>query len=169
MTAAPDESLFAKPFRLHHSGQVFDGVEFPGGRVMVLDDPQFGICTGAESVEALLAGYHRSHIEWPGPRRCRIPGCRSDAVRHRTLCSLHRGRTYRHGDPLQERALPDPFVVAAAVQERRALPGMTRKERTAAGLALTGLGLPATEIGRIFNVTPRTVTRWRAAATKELT
>lgn len=166
MTAATGEALFARPFRLHHSGQALDGVEFPGGRVIVLDDPEFGICTGAVSVEALLAGYPRSHIEWPGVRRCRIPGCDSDAVRHRTLCSIHRGRAYRHGNPLQDRALPDPFVVDSAVRERRPLPGMRRRERTAAGIALTGLGLPAAEIARIFTVTPRTVSRWRAAAAR---
>ncbi|MFD3917353.1 helix-turn-helix domain-containing protein, partial [Streptomyces sp. NPDC058603] len=40
----------------------------------------------------------------------------------------------------------------------------TPKERAAAGVQLTNLGLPASEIARIFAVTPRTVTRWRAAA-----
>lgn len=164
MNTAPDTAPFARPFRLHHSGQAFDGVQFPGGRAIVLHDPEFGICTGAESVEALLAGHHQSRIEWADVRPCRITGCESGAMPQRTLCSLHRGRAYRHGNPLQTRTLPDPLVVAAAVQERRTLPGMSRKERAAAGITLTELGLPAEEISRIFNVTPRTVTRWRAAA-----
>lgn len=39
---------------------------------------------------------------------------------------------------------------------------MRLRERRAAGLTLTDHGLPAAEIARIFGVSPRTVTRWRA-------
>ncbi|MEV8395944.1 MULTISPECIES: helix-turn-helix domain-containing protein [unclassified Streptomyces] len=39
---------------------------------------------------------------------------------------------------------------------------MTPRERRAAGLGLTGLGLSASEIALILHVSPRTVRRWRS-------
>ncbi|MFJ1653475.1 hypothetical protein ACIOC2_19210 [Streptomyces sp. NPDC088337] len=57
---------FTRGFRLHHNGRVLDGAEFPSDRVLVLDDPEYGIATIATSLEELLKGYHRARVEWPG-------------------------------------------------------------------------------------------------------
>ncbi|MFD5266729.1 hypothetical protein [Streptomyces sp. NPDC058335] len=57
---------FARGFKLHlRGGQVLDGVEFPSGRALVVDDPEGGLVSAAISVEELLKGYHRARIEWP--------------------------------------------------------------------------------------------------------
>ncbi|MER8262708.1 hypothetical protein ABT007_00770 [Streptomyces griseus] len=63
MTAAP----FARPFRLvQRRGPALDGAEFPNGRVVLMDDPDWGLCTGARSLELLLRhGYPGARIEWP--------------------------------------------------------------------------------------------------------
>lgn len=55
----------ARPFRLDLGrGEVLPGVQLPGGLLVVLDDPEFGLATQAGSVEELLAGYGRGHITW---------------------------------------------------------------------------------------------------------
>ncbi|REE62155.1 hypothetical protein BX257_4768 [Streptomyces sp. 3212.3] len=61
--AAPE---FARGFLLHLAhGQVLEGAQFPGGRVVVIDDPQWGLSTMAGSVGELLAGYGGGRVEWP--------------------------------------------------------------------------------------------------------
>ncbi|MFB7596925.1 hypothetical protein [Streptomyces sp. NPDC056160] len=58
-------SAFARGFRLHHTGRILDGAEFPSGRVFVLDDSEYGFATVAVSLEELLKGYHGARVEWP--------------------------------------------------------------------------------------------------------
>ncbi|WP_329356944.1 hypothetical protein [Streptomyces anulatus] len=62
MTAAP----FARPFRLvQRHGPALDGAEFPNGRVVLMDDPDWGLCSGARSLDLLLRhGYPDARIEW---------------------------------------------------------------------------------------------------------
>ncbi|MET9204087.1 hypothetical protein ABZW38_02795 [Streptomyces bacillaris] len=62
MTAA-----FARPFRLiQRNGEPLEGAVFPNGRAIVLDDPDWGICSGARTLDLLLAhGYHGARVEWP--------------------------------------------------------------------------------------------------------
>lgn len=57
--------MFARGFRLHTRDGVLDGAEFPNGRVIVVDDAEYGLLTGAPSVADLIAGYPYSHVEWP--------------------------------------------------------------------------------------------------------
>ncbi|MFE3378368.1 hypothetical protein [Streptomyces anulatus] len=65
MTAAP----FARPFRLiQRHGPALDGAEFPNGRVVLMDDPDWGLCSGARSLDLLLRhGYPDARIEWAEP------------------------------------------------------------------------------------------------------
>lgn len=95
-------------------------------------------------------------------RICRIPGCTRTPPPHKGRCSACAHRIRLYGDPTVARYPLDPVVIDAAVRDRRAPAGMRLRERRAAGLKLTDLGLPATEIARIFDVSPRTVIRWRA-------
>ncbi|MEU0370608.1 helix-turn-helix domain-containing protein [Streptomyces sp. NPDC006283] len=97
--------------------------------------------------------------------RCRITNCPRTPQDGRTLCDTHRGRLYRHGNPHQPHTPTDQHAIEAAVSNRRTLPGLRPAERRAAGLTLSALGLPASEIARIFSVTPRTVYRWRSQTT----
>ncbi|MYR37415.1 hypothetical protein GTX14_13020 [Streptomyces sp. SID4944] len=64
-------SAYARPFRLiQRTGEPLDGAEFPNGRVVVMDDPDWGICSGARTLDLLLAhGYHGARIEWPDEAR----------------------------------------------------------------------------------------------------
>ncbi|MFE3139726.1 hypothetical protein [Streptomyces scopuliridis] len=96
-------------------------------------------------------------------RPCRITGCPRNAAPRYRMCHTHRCRQWRFGNPHQKHALPDPIAIDTAVRDRRPPTGITPKEPAAAGVQLTNLGLPASEIARILAVTLRTVTRWRAA------
>jgi len=96
---------------------------------------------------------------------CRIPDCPRTPQDQRPLCNTHRSRRYRHGDPHQTHTPADEHAIEAAVSTRRTLPGLRPTERRAAGLQLTALGLPASEVARIFGVTKRTVYRWRSQTT----
>lgn len=59
-------TAYARGFRLHlPHGQVLDGAEFPTGRVIVMDDPEWGLCSGARTADLLTACYPGSRIEWP--------------------------------------------------------------------------------------------------------
>jgi len=60
------QPAFTRGFRLHHNGRIIHGAEFPGGEVIVADDPQYGLGTAALSLEELLKGYHGARVEWPG-------------------------------------------------------------------------------------------------------
>lgn len=102
-------------------------------------------------------------------RQCTVAGCPREAAPRRVLCHTHHMRQWRNGDVHQKYAAPDLLAVDTAVRDRRRLPGMTPKERAEAGVRLTQLGLSASEIARIFAVTPRTVFRWRTAASANLT
>lgn len=94
--------------------------------------------------------------------RCRITNCPRTPRVGRTLCNAHRSRLYRHGDPQRAHTPADEHAIEAAVGTRRSLPGIRPAERRAAGIKLTQLGLPASEVARIFGVTERTVYRWRS-------
>ncbi|MFB7285469.1 hypothetical protein [Actinacidiphila glaucinigra] len=57
---------FAKPFKLHTpDGRVSDGVEFPSQRVIVLDDPEFGLWAAARTLDDLLDTHKGCRVEWP--------------------------------------------------------------------------------------------------------
>lgn len=56
---------YARPFRLHHTGGVSHGAVFPSGHAIILDDPEHGFASTADTLDMLLLGYHRSRIEWP--------------------------------------------------------------------------------------------------------
>lgn len=57
--------MFARGFRLHTREGILDGAEFPNGLVIVVDDADYGLLTGAPSIAALVAGYAYSRVEWP--------------------------------------------------------------------------------------------------------
>lgn len=97
--------------------------------------------------------------------RCRITNCPRTPQAGRNLCDTHRSRLYHHGDPHPTHTPPAAIAIEAAVTTRRTLPGIRPTERRAAGLKLTALGLPASEIARIFGVTESTVYRWRSQTT----
>ncbi|MCQ9178570.1 hypothetical protein KMT30_05905 [Streptomyces sp. IBSBF 2953] len=59
------QPAFTRGFRLHHNGRTYDGAEFPSARVIVLDDPEYGLATAATSMDELLKGYHGARVEWP--------------------------------------------------------------------------------------------------------
>ncbi|MFK0172649.1 hypothetical protein ACIQU5_28020 [Streptomyces sp. NPDC090306] len=57
---------FARPFRLHlRGGKTAHGTEFPSGHVALLDDDEFGLLTGAQSLHTLLLGYTGAVVEHP--------------------------------------------------------------------------------------------------------
>lgn len=70
---APVQRAFTRGFRLHHNGRIIHGAEFPGGEVIVADDPQYGLGTAAQSLEELLKGYHGARVEWPGDQLVPTP------------------------------------------------------------------------------------------------
>jgi DNA-directed RNA polymerase specialized sigma24 family protein len=97
-------------------------------------------------------------------RTCRIDGCTKTTPRHALVCDMHRSRLYRTGDPNQAATPLDQIAIDATVANRRT-PGRLRPaERRRAGQKLAALGLPTPEIARIFDVSERTVWRWRATA-----
>lgn len=96
-------------------------------------------------------------------RHCRITGCTTPAAKHRTVCYRHLHRIRRHGNPhFTTWTVADTHDVATIIRDARPTQGLTRLERILVAQGLTNLGLPADEIARILNVTPRTVYRWRA-------
>jgi hypothetical protein len=60
------QPAFARGFRLHVGGRILHGAEFPTGQVLVVDDPEYGLCTAAISLDELLRGYVNPRVEWPG-------------------------------------------------------------------------------------------------------
>lgn len=101
-------------------------------------------------------------------RLCRITGCTNPAVTRRTICHKHRHRIRHHGDPdFHTWTTADPADVELLIRNPRPTPGLTRLERVLVARGLTRLGLPADEIARIFDVTPRTVYRWRSKAPRQ--
>ncbi|MCI3246484.1 helix-turn-helix domain-containing protein [Streptomyces spinosisporus] len=96
-------------------------------------------------------------------RRCRIDDCTHEARTGRRICGMHRQRIWRHGDPnFTEWTVADEQDVQTIIREARPAPGLTRLERIQVAQGLTQHGLPAQEIARILDVTPRTVYRWRS-------
>ncbi|MFE4330147.1 hypothetical protein ACFRQM_11975 [Streptomyces sp. NPDC056831] len=57
---------FPRAFVLHQChGEPLSGAELPNGRVVVFDDPEGWLSTGASSADELLrCGYHGARIEW---------------------------------------------------------------------------------------------------------
>ncbi|MGA5472555.1 hypothetical protein ACPCUK_27750 [Streptomyces arboris] len=57
---------FVRGFRLvQRNGVTLDAAQFPSGRVVVMDDPDWGLCSGARSLELLLrSGYHGARAEF---------------------------------------------------------------------------------------------------------
>ncbi len=96
-------------------------------------------------------------------RQCRITDCTTPARPGRHLCTRHKYRLARYGDPhFHTWHVADEHNVAVIVHDRRPARGLTRLERVQVARGLTAHGLPAHEIARILAVTPRTVYRWRA-------
>ncbi|MFJ8760808.1 hypothetical protein [Streptomyces cyaneofuscatus] len=56
----------ARGFRLiQRNGEPLDAMQFPNGRVVVMDDPEWGLCSGARTLDILLrSGYHGARIEF---------------------------------------------------------------------------------------------------------
>lgn len=44
--------------------QVFLGFQLPDGRLVVIDDAEYGLTTVADGVEQLLAGYGLGEVTW---------------------------------------------------------------------------------------------------------
>ena len=81
---------FARGFRLHpRNGAPLDGAEFPSGRVLVLDDPEYGLATAAASIDDLLrGGYHGARIEW-APATCPNPAAHVEVRAPCPHCADH--------------------------------------------------------------------------------
>ncbi|WP_433406927.1 hypothetical protein [Streptomyces sp. CA-146814] len=64
--SAPAAGRFARGFRLvQRNGVTLDAAQFPTGRIVVMDDPHWGLCSGARSLELLLrSGYDGARVEW---------------------------------------------------------------------------------------------------------
>jgi hypothetical protein len=98
-------------------------------------------------------------------RPCRIDNCTRTARTGRTLCDRHRKRIALHHDPhFNTWTVADANEVELLVRDPRPVHGLTRLERRLIALGLTERDMPADEIARILDVTPRTVYRWRATA-----
>lgn len=96
-------------------------------------------------------------------RLCRITDCHKPARPGRHICDRHRTRITRHGNPhFTQWTVADETDVESIVREQRPAPGLTRLERILVARGLTQRDVPAEEIARILDVTPRTVYRWRA-------
>ena len=94
---------------------------------------------------------------------CRIEGCDRERAQHRTVCTLHRQRIRRWGDPhFTQWGTADETDVKLIVTEQRPAHGLTRLERVLVARGLTERAVPAAEIARIVGVDTRTVERWRA-------
>ncbi|MFJ8844316.1 hypothetical protein ACIRFF_15590 [Streptomyces cyaneofuscatus] len=80
----------ARGFRLvQRNGTVLDAAQFPNGRIVVMDDPHWGLCSGARSLELLLGGgYDGARIERP------------DEQLHTRLTELHASWLKAGGPPL---------------------------------------------------------------------
>jgi hypothetical protein len=71
------QSTFTRGFRLHLAdGRCLDGAEFPSGRGVIVDDPEYGLATAAVSIEELLKGYHGARVEWPGEQEAEAQSAR---------------------------------------------------------------------------------------------
>lgn len=53
---------WARPFRIVQGKRVLDGAVFPNGQAVVIDDPEAGLSSSAESLDLLLTGYHRAEV-----------------------------------------------------------------------------------------------------------
>lgn len=96
-------------------------------------------------------------------RRCRLDDCTKPAAPRHRICYMHKTRISRHQDPnYTEWTVADEHDVELIIREQRPAHGLTRLERVMVAQGLTNHGLPAEEIARILNVTPRTVYRWRS-------
>lgn len=96
-------------------------------------------------------------------RRCRLDDCTKPAAPRHRICHMHRNRLARHRDPnYTEWTVADEYDVELIIREQRPARGLTRLERVMVARGLTDHGLPAEEIARILDVTPRTVYRWRS-------
>ncbi|MFE6025561.1 hypothetical protein [Streptomyces niveus] len=58
---------FPRAFLLRHRGATVPGMVLPSGRVVLVDDEDFGSATIAPTLDDLLKSYRGSHIEWPSP------------------------------------------------------------------------------------------------------
>ncbi|MFJ9979663.1 hypothetical protein [Streptomyces cyaneofuscatus] len=87
-TASPESAAppYVRGFRLiQRNGNVLDAAQFPNGRVIVLDDPDLGLCSGARSLELLLrSGYHGARAEFADgqPSRRRLTPREHDRAWH---------------------------------------------------------------------------------------
>lgn len=80
---------YARGFRLHlKGGRTLDGAEFPNGRVVIMDDPEWGLCSGARSADLLTCGYPDSRIEWPDDQAA-ATGTGAEHPTAAPLCAQH--------------------------------------------------------------------------------
>ena len=97
-------------------------------------------------------------------RPCRILGCPRNAAPSKTICHTCRHRIRNHGNPhFTTWTVADETEVELLVHNPRPVHGLTRLEQRLVAAGLTARDMPADEIARLLNVTPRTVYRWRAA------
>lgn len=96
-------------------------------------------------------------------RHCRITDCPTPTAKRRNVCHRHYNRIRRYGDPhFTTWTVADEHDVQTVIQQQQPAPGLTRLERILVARGLTQRDVPAEEIARILDVTPRTVYRWRA-------
>ena len=101
-------------------------------------------------------------------RPCRITNCTTPARNRSHYCYSHLRRRRLYGNfHFTQWGTADEHDIATVIREQRPTPGLTRLERVKVAHGLTQLGLPAHEIARILNVTPRTVYRWRSQTRAE--
>lgn len=95
-------TAFTRGFRLHQRhGKPLDGAEFPSGRVVVLDDPEWGLASAARSVEDLQRGYPDARIEWADDapaEHCGHQPPRFSQDTRATECVLRPRHTGSHAD-----------------------------------------------------------------------
>ncbi|MCI3240256.1 hypothetical protein [Streptomyces spinosisporus] len=53
---------WARPFRIVQGKRTLDGAVFPNGQAVIIDDPETGLSSSAESLDLLLTGYHRAEV-----------------------------------------------------------------------------------------------------------
>lgn len=95
-------TAYARGFRLHLAhGRVLDGAEFPNGRVIVMDDPEWGLCSGARAADLLQAGYPGARIEWSHQTPSEHCGHQPPRISEHgspTECALRPGHSGSHAD-----------------------------------------------------------------------
>lgn len=96
-------------------------------------------------------------------RHCRIDACERPTIRHRTICSTHRERLRKWGDPdFTQWTVADDMDVQLLIEQQRVPESATRLERRLIAVGLSDRGMSAERVAEVVAVAPRTVHRWRA-------